>query len=70
MMALQIRKDGRVLCAAMHVEEAGDIYIDDSLHYHLSVERGVLVTEPFERHKERGEWWWINAIPSDVKIEP
>ena len=69
MMALRIRRDGRVLCAAMHAEEVGDIYIDDRLHYYLSVERRMLVTEPFERHSQHGEWWWINAVPRDVEIE-
>jgi hypothetical protein len=69
-MAVRVRKDGRVLCAAMHPEEEGDIYINDGLHYYLSVERGVLVSEPHERHQHRGEWWWINAIPPDIEIDP
>jgi len=68
-MAVRIRKDGRVLCAAMHPAEAGDIYVDDGVHYHLSVEAKVLVTEPHERHRIHGEWWWINAVPDGVQIE-
>jgi hypothetical protein len=68
-MALRVRKDGRVLCAAMHPQEEGDMYVSDRLHYYLSVERKVLVTEPHEHHKNRGEWWWLNAIPSDVSID-
>lgn len=68
-MALRVRKDGRVLCAAMHPVEEGDCYIDDGVHYLLSVEAKVLVTEPHEKHQHHGEWWWINNIPPDVEIE-
>lgn len=67
-MAVRIRADGRVLCAAMHPAEPGDIYIDDGLHYYLSVEVKVLVTEAHERHKDHGEWWWVNAVPGGVAI--
>ena len=69
-MAVRIRKDGKVLCAAMHGEEDGDIYLDDEIHYHLSVIVKVLVTEPHDLHKFRGEWWWVNSIPEGVEIEP
>lgn len=68
-MAVRIRKDGRILCAAMHQEESGDIYIDDGIHYHLSVEAKVLVTQTHEQHKNRGEWWWVNNIPKDIVID-
>jgi hypothetical protein len=68
-MAIRIRRDGRILCAAMFPVEDGDIYIDDGLHYHLSVEAKVLVTEPHERHKDHGEWWWVNNVPAGVEIE-
>ena len=68
-MAVRIRKDGRILCAAMHPAEDGDLYVDDALHYYLSVEAKVLVTEPHERHKEHGEWWRVNAIPPNVRID-
>lgn len=68
-MAVRIRKDGRVLCAAIHPAEDGDCYVDDSVHYALSVEAKVLVTESHEHHKDRGEWWWINAVPNEVSID-
>lgn len=67
-MAVRIRKDGRILCAAMHPAKEGDVYINDSIHYYLSVEVKVLVTEPHERHKEHGEWWWVNNIPDHAQI--
>jgi hypothetical protein len=69
-MAVRIRKDGRVLCAAMHPAEKGDLYIDDAIHYYLSAEVRVLVTDPHERHRTRGEWWWIDRIPADIQIDP
>lgn len=67
-MAVRIRKDGRILCAAMHPEQDGDTYIDDGLHYHLSVEKKVLVTQPHEIHSTTGdgEWWWKGNAPADI----
>jgi len=69
-MALRIRSDGRVLCAALHQEEPGDTYIDDGLHYLLSVQHRVLVTLPMPQHTESGprmgQWWWRGNAPSDV----
>lgn len=68
-MALRIRKDGRVLCAAMHAAEPGDTYLDDGIHYQLSAERKLLVTEPMEKHKDRGEWWWCGNVPPEVTVD-
>lgn len=34
-MALRIRKDGRVLCAAHNPPEDGDLYLDDYIHAYL-----------------------------------
>jgi hypothetical protein len=62
-MAVRIRQSGEVVCAAMHPAEDGDTYIDDGLHYHLSVERKVLVTEPMDLHSKRGRWWWSGQAP-------
>ena len=69
-MALRVRKDGRILCAAIHPAERGDTYIDDGLHYEMSVVSKVIGTEPMERHKEHGEWWWLGNVPEGVDIEP
>ena len=68
-MALRIRKDGRILCAAIHKEEPGDTYLDDGIHYPLSVERKLLLTEPMEKHKEHGQWWWVGNVPDNVEVE-
>jgi hypothetical protein len=68
-MALRIRRSGRVLCAAMHAEEKGDTYLHDGLHYQLSVEEKVLVTQPHEQHSKRGEWWWAGSVPDGITID-
>ena len=52
-MALRIRKDGRILCAAMHPEEPGDTYLDDTITYKLVSEFGVIMTEPMSSTKGR-----------------
>lgn len=41
-MAVRIRKNGAIVCAAKSAEEEEDTYIDDGLHYVLGVELGVL----------------------------
>lgn len=69
-MALRIRKDGRILCAAMHTAEPGDTYIPDDLHYQMSALHKVLVTEAQEKHQEHGQWWWRGSVPTEKQIEP
>jgi hypothetical protein len=68
-MALRIRKDGRILCAAIHAAEPGDTYIDDALHYQMSVVHKVIAGEPMERHRLSGQWWWVGNIPPDVQVD-
>lgn len=68
-MSLRIRLDGRILCAAINKEEKGDVYIDDDLHYEMSVEKKVLVTTYNDYHMANGgEWWWKGREPKDVII--
>lgn len=75
-MAVRIRTGGQILCAAMHPKKRGDTYLHDGIHYLLSVELRVLVTEPMYLaggrggHQAHGEWWWRNEIPDDVEIDP
>ena len=77
-MAVRIRKSGAILCAAKHPRIQGDTYIDDGLHYMLSVERKLLVTEPMELpegegqcgHAKHGRWWWRGQAPADAVIDP
>lgn len=77
-MAVRIRRDGRILCAAMHDPEPGDAYLDDGVHYLLSADARVLVTEPMELpageglggHAAHGEWWWRGRQPDAAAIDP
>jgi hypothetical protein len=78
-MAVRIRPDGSILCAAMHPQQPGDTYLDDGLHYKLSVDLGLLVTEPMNAdpanpgrggHAVHGQWWWANEVPRDAVVEP
>lgn len=79
-MAVRVRADGRILCAAMHPAEPGDDYIPDNVSEKLSGATGilppVLVTEEWELppgvgrggHSVHGEWWWRDAVPDDAVI--
>lgn len=68
-MALRIRKDGRILCAAMHPQEPGDTYIDDGLHYQMSVVHKVICSEESDMHEKTGQWWWVGNIPDGVTVD-
>lgn len=69
-MALRIRKNGRILCAALNNEEKGDIYLNDGIHYYLSVELKILVTTIFDIHIiTNGEWWWKGKEPKFILID-
>jgi hypothetical protein len=69
-MALRIRKNGRILCAALNKAEDGDCYIHDGLHYHLSVVEKAIVTTEIEYHmRNGGEWWWKGHEPEDLPID-
>jgi len=67
-MALRIRSDGRVFCAALRPEMQGDTYLDDEIHYQLSAVHKALVTEPMDLHAKHAEWWWRGSVPDGVEI--
>ena len=75
LLALRIRRNGRILCAAKHPSEEGDTYLHDGISYRLTVELKVIVTEKMftDRgrggHVRHGEWWWANDVPCDVVVE-
>ncbi len=54
-MAVRVRANGNIFCAAHSEPQDGDIYIDDALHYQLS-EIGLLLTD--NNHFEHWQWWW------------
>ncbi len=59
-MSIRWRKNGDLVCAAMSEEQDGDTYIDDGLHYRLSVEYGVIVAD--KNHKDNGFWHWSSQL--------
>ncbi|MDV3508972.1 hypothetical protein CMU89_17030 [Elizabethkingia anophelis] len=59
-MALRIRKTGEILCAAHTKQEEGDTYLDDNIHYFLSVLTGAIIAS--ENHFEDNLWYW-NILP-------
>ena len=63
-MALRIRKTGEILCAAHTKEEEGDTYINDGIHYYMSVMTGSIVASP--NHNEDNLWFW-NIEPNREK---
>ena len=69
-MAVRIRKNGQIFCAALNAEMEGDCYIDDGLHYYLSIERKILVTTENDVHMNTGgEWWWKGQEPKNIIID-
>lgn len=63
-MALRIRTDGRILCAALHAVEAGDTYIPDNVSEVLTgctAEPAMLCTDPEPIHSAHGEWFWVGS---------
>ena len=66
-MSLRWRKNGDLLCGAKTLPDESDTYIDDRLHYQLSVELKVVI--PQEDEQRSGIWHWIknhptNSVPS------
>ena len=68
-MALRIRSNGEILCAKLSKPEDGDTYIDDGLHYEMSVVHRVIVTEPHKKHIQKGQWWWSGNVPEGIDVE-
>ena len=57
-MSIRWRITGELLCAAMNDPEEGDTYIDDRLHYQLSVISKAIVADI--NHEENGLWYWMH----------
>jgi len=69
-MAVRIRKNGKIVCAALNKAEEGDVYLDDEICYQLSVIKKVLVTTENDYHMANGgEWWWKGQEPKDIIID-
>lgn len=55
-MSLRWRNTGELLCGAKSEEKSDDCYIDDRLHYHLSVELRIVI--PDTNEETTGMWHW------------
>ncbi len=67
-MAIRWRADGKLLCAAKSKPMDGDTYIDDRLHYWLSVVCRALVADI--RHEENGLWHWTLGDGPFLRAQP
>ena len=64
-MALRVRANGDIVCAALHGEEAGDTYIPDNISEVLTGctgEEPVLITDKEPIHSTHGRWFWAGRI--------
>ncbi len=50
-MGARIRQDGSIVCAAMHPERPGDVYVDDAELYRLAT-AGEWMASPNHLHAE------------------
>jgi len=72
-MAIRWRANGDLVCAAKSQPEEGDTYINDDLHYRLSVLSGLLLADV--NHEDNGLWYWVHgglrlrAVPEDQVLE-
>lgn len=68
-MALRIKKDKSIVCAAISKEQKEDIYIDDTIHQALC-NRKLIVAEPEPQHSNNGGLWWLKGCePKNINIE-
>lgn len=58
-MALRWRKSGQIECAAKSEPLEGDTYLDDRVHYELSVNQKCIVADKDE--ETNGHWYWLHG---------
>lgn len=64
-MAMRVRADGTMWCAAYTEPQEGDTYIDDALHHQMVAVHGVIVAYPMPRHEDEPQWFWRTTAPVD-----
>ena len=57
-MSIRWRINGDLVCAAMSEPEEGDTYINDHLHYQLSVISRAIIADV--DHEKNGLWHWVH----------
>lgn len=58
-MSLRWRKNGDLICGAKSEPQQDDTYIDDRLHYELSVMQKTIV--PDRNEEQNGLWYWLHG---------
>lgn len=58
-VSIRWRANGDLVCAAMTEPEPNDTYIDDRLHYQLSVISRAIIADP--KHEENALWYWVHS---------
>ncbi len=58
-MSMRWRTSGDLVCAAMRPEEPGDTYIDDRLHYQLTVISRAVIADV--DHETNALWHWVHT---------
>lgn len=58
-MAIRWRENGTLMCAAMSDAEENDTYINDGLHYQLSVVSRAIIADV--EHEKNGLWHWVHG---------
>lgn len=58
-MAIRWRKNGTLLCAAQSEAEGDDTYINDRLHYQLTVISRALLPDP--AHEVNARYHWVHG---------
>ena len=66
-MAIRMRENGDLICAAMSEAQPSDTYIDDTLHYILSVEGKCIIADV--NHENNGLWHWVHKGFLRAKLE-
>ncbi len=67
-MAIRWRRDGRLLCAASHEHEPDDTYIDDRLHYRLTVVSRAIIADI--DHETNGLYHWVHNNHKFLRAQP
>ena len=57
-MSIRWRLSGEMVCGAMSKAEPDDCYIDDRLHYQLSVVSKAIIADI--DHEDNGLWHWVH----------
>ena len=58
-MSIRWRNNGDLVCAAVSEATDGDTYIDDRLHYQLSVVSKAIIADI--NHESTGLWHWVHG---------